>query len=465
MKSLKIIYIIGFVLLAVYIAAQFSRPKPVDWNPTLSYQDKIPFGTYILYHELPQIFKDAGISGTNSTFFNKFHVNTDSAATHPDTVRLPVHSNTDSAAVVADTDSTASIADTNHTINTGTDTLPVTVDTSSAAAASDTSSMVVKSNYIIISKSANISKLDFTEMVKYMEEGNSIFIATDAYVRTGIKQSLLPDTLKFGINSIDLSDVVEKNVHTLNFTNSKLRRKGGFRFDRGIASQYFESFDTTRAVVLCKNESGKATLIRYDFGKGSLFLCANPELFTNYAIVRGHGAEYVSKALSYMPAQPIIYWDHLQNGDVPEDESPMRVIFSRPMLTWAYYIALFGMIVFVLYEMKRRQRIIPVIEPLANSTVDFVNVVGRVYYEQRNNTNIAQKKILYFLEHLRNTYYLKTNKLDKEFVEKMAQKTGIDPEFAGELVAHIHYVTGQRVSDQDLMKQNQLIEQFYIKSR
>ena len=104
----------------------------------------------------------------------------------------------------------------------------------------------------------------------------------------------------------------------------------------------------------------------------------------------------------------------------------MRVFFSHASLQWAYYISLFGMVIFVLYEMKRRQRIIPVIEPLKNSTVEFVNVVGQVYYEQRNNMNIAQKKILFFLEHLRTKYYLKTNPLDQEFIERLSQKTGIE---------------------------------------
>src|SRR6202007_303224 len=152
---------------------------------------------------------------------------------------------------------------------------------------------------------------------------------------------------------------------------------------------------------------------------------ANPLLFTNYSILDNQGDDYVSKALSYLPAQSTIYWDELQNGDIMEDPSPMRVFFAHPALQWAYYISLFGLIIFVLYEKKRRQRIIPIIEPLKNSTVEFVNVVGQVYYEQRDNRNIAQKKIVYFKEHLRSRYFLKTDIMDKEFIERLSQKTGV----------------------------------------
>ena len=116
--------------------------------------------------------------------------------------------------------------------------------------------------------------------------------------------------------------------------------------------------------------------------------------------------------------------------------------------------------------MKRRQRIIPIIEPLKNSTVEFANVVGQVYYEQRNNMNIAQKMIIFFYEHLRTKYYLKTNPLDNEFIERLSQKTGIELSFARELIGHIKYVLVQhQVGDHELIRLNQLIEQFYKKTR
>jgi len=141
------------------------------------------------------------------------------------------------------------------------------------------------------------------------------------------------------------------------------------------------------------------------------------------------------------------------------------VFFSYPNLQWAYYICLFSLVLFIIYDIKRRQRIIPIIEPLQNSTLDFVNVVGQVYYEKRDNANIAAKKILYLLASLRDKYQLKTNKLDSEFVEALAQKTSIDATFARELVNHINYLGVQkRVADSELITLNQLIEKFHKQS-
>jgi hypothetical protein len=160
-----------------------------------------------------------------------------------------------------------------------------------------------------------------------------------------------------------------------------------------------------------------------------------------------------------------VLWDEYYTQGREGDDNTMRVFLRHEPLKWAFRIGFFSLILFVFYEMKRRQRIIPVIEPLKNSSLDFVNVVGQVYYEQHNNQNIAQKKITYFLEHLRSKYYLWTNPLDEEFIEKLTLKTGIEGNLATEIVNHVNYLnTLDRVSDRDLILLNQLIQQFYNQS-
>jgi hypothetical protein len=390
MRDFKIYLSIATFLLVIYLVAQYNKPSPINWQPTLYYQDKIPYGTYILHNELTHLFPGATVTNTNQDLYDLFH----------------------------------------NSSNTN-------------------------SNYLILSRSLNIGKYDYKELVAYIEKGNSALISTLGW---GGK---LADTL-------DISTGVElkRKEAKVNFTNANLKGQQSYRYDKDITGEYFSSFDTAHAIVLAKNENGHATVLSYKYGKGNLYLCANPLIFTNYALLSDRGDDYAAKVLSYLPKSQAIYWDEYQNGDIPEDQSPMRVFFNHPALSWAYYISLFGMVVFILYEMKRRQRIIPIIEPVKNSTVEFANVVGQVYYEQRNNMNIAQKMIIFFYEHLRTKYYLKTNPLDNEFIERLSQKTGIEPSFAQELIGHIKYVLVQhQVGDHELIRLNQLIEQFYKKTR
>jgi len=49
MKDFKIYISIASALLLIYLIAEYNKPVPINWNPTFYYNDKIPFGTYIVY--------------------------------------------------------------------------------------------------------------------------------------------------------------------------------------------------------------------------------------------------------------------------------------------------------------------------------------------------------------------------------------------------------------------------------
>jgi len=390
MRDFKIYIIIASLLIIGYLVAQYNRPAPVNWQPTLAYHDKIPFGTFILHNQLKQIFPGATIINTNKSAYSTFH---------------------------------------NNGIHAG--------------------------NYIIIAKKIGLNKLDTDELLEYVNAGNSVFMSAFEW------QGHFADSLK-----IDTRVAYGKKNASLNFSNNQLKASRNYSFNRDIVNQYFDALDTAKADVISKNDAGKSTLLSYKFGKGTLYLCATPEIFSNYSLLTKQGADYAAKALSYMPTATYVYWDQYQNGDIPEDVSPLRVFFSSPGLQWAYYLSLFSMVVFIIYEAKRRQRIIPVIEPLQNSTVEFVTVVGQVYYEKRNNANIAHKKVTYLLEHFRDHYRLKTNKLlDHEFIGLLSNKTGIDKQLAADLVNALNYISvQQQVTDMELINLNKLIEKFYSQS-
>jgi len=390
MRDFKIYLSVASILLVVYVVAQYNKPAPVNWSTTLYYNDKVPFGTYIFYQQLKQIYPAANVIKTNGSIYRVLH----------DTTTRP-------------------------------------------------------GNYLIIAKTVTMNKPDFAELVKYIKAGNSVFISALNF------DGVLADTL-----NISTATQFNKGNAGLNFESPQLKQESYYNFGNDISNKYFKRFDTAKATVIGRNNYGNSTYLSFTFGKGKLYLCADPLIFTNYGLLSNKGADYAAKALSYLPVTTNVYWDEYQNGDIEADESPMRVFFSSPNLQWAYYISLVGIIIFVLYEMKRRQRIIPVIEPLKNSTVEFVSVVGQVYYEKRDNANIAHKKIFFLLAHIRDEYRLKTNKLDKEFTENLTAKLGLDEPFATRMVNYLQYISVQtRVDDHELIELNKLIEQFYIKSR
>jgi len=316
---------------------------------------------------------------------------------------------------------------------------------------------IKNSSYIIICPQIDISKVDYIKLTDYIKKGNDVFISAQDFgelleKKLDVKTQTI---LKFNEDPIPI-----------NFVNPNLDSVKYYSVDKGSTNIYFSKFDTVKAVVLGQDARHKANFIKYTFGKGSLYLTSNPKMFSNYSLLKPDGAGYAATALSYVKNTRNIIWDeYYTQGDIGED-SPMRVFLSNEYLQWAYYITIFSLLLFILYEIKRRQRIIPVIEPLRNSTLDFVNIVGQLYYEKRNNANIAHKKVLYLLAHLRDEYQLKTNKLDQEFIEKLSSKMGIDANFAYDFVNLLNFISVQdRVSDRELIELNRIIEQFYIQSR
>ncbi len=312
-----------------------------------------------------------------------------------------------------------------------------------------------QSNYLIIASNLKIDKVDYQEMLKYMQRGNNIFIAA-----FNIQGNLL-NKLKLDISS-DFSLQGNKRKYPINFVNPKLKRELDYYFDKGISDQYFNRLDTTKAIVLGQKQDSIANFIQYKFGKGSLFILPNPQLFTNYCLLREDGVDYASKALSYLPKAETIIWDEYFTTPKVQDNSVLNVFFKYDQLRWAYYISIISLIVFVIYEVKRRQRIIPVIVRPKNTTVEFVEVVGKVYYQQRNNRDIAEKKITYLLAYIRSKYRLKTTEINQEFKENLVKRTGATEDTIEEIFNEINYLkAGHMVSDQQLIRLNKIIEQFY----
>ena len=391
MKDLKFYIGIASFFLVAYLVAMYNQPKPINWAPTFVNSDKIPYGTYIPYTRLHDIFPGANVEVYQEPVYN----------------------------VIND-----------YNIKHGT--------------------------YIIICKKINLNEEDYNKLTGFIKKGNDVLIAASTFGQYFNK------TLK-----IETDDELDTQKTTkLKFLNKMLDTNRTYTIDKNMVSSYFSNIDTTKAILLGKNNLNHIDFIRYSFGKGNLYLHANPLMFTNYSLLNQQGAMYAATALSYLKNDKNLIWDEYYTAGRDQEDTPMRVFLRNNALRGAYYIALFSLLLFIVYEAKRRQRIIPIIEPLKNTTVDFVNTVGQVYYEQRNNSNIAQKKAAYFLENIRTGYHLKTSVLNDEFLETLSHKSGVDTLLIKELINQITLArTGLYFSDADLITLNKNIEQFYLKSR
>ena len=312
--------------------------------------------------------------------------------------------------------------------------------------------------YIFIDNAVNFGDAEFMRLLKFVERGNDVFMST---------HGAIIDTLNLETQSLLTSNLDEKVFFKM--VNKKFPSTE-YSFDRGFRNQVFTEIDTLKTTVLGKtgyiDKSGERTeeginFIKYNHGKGNLYLHTFPELFTNYYLLKDNNNQHTAAVLSYLDADKTIYWDEYYKTGKTKIGSPMHYLLNNPSLKWAYYIVLIGVLFFVLFEGKRKQRYIPIVTPLKNQTLAFTRTIANMYYEKSEHKNIAEHKVSYLFDFIRMKLRIPTNKIDKTFYKYVASRSGNSIEDIEKLFDYCNQIhLKNTVTKEELLKLNTLIEFF-----
>jgi hypothetical protein len=310
--------------------------------------------------------------------------------------------------------------------------------------------------YMFINGTIALDEYDTEQLLRFVELGNTAFIAAEDI------SGPLADSLHL---EMEPRWGYENDSIGINFSNPALHRESNFIFPHTHAWKYFTSIDTAQTTILGTNQHGEANYISIEHGDGKLLINLIPDAFTNYALVNPKVQEYAITAISYLPAQNI-YWDEYYKIGREGAETPLRFILSAGPLRWAYFLMIATVVLYVAFEVKRRQRIIPQIPPLTNTTLEFVDTVGRLYYQHGDHRNIAEKKIAYLLEYIRSNFNERTREIDEALYQRIAERSGIEQERIAELFGEIRTALESSViTETQLTRLNTLIENFYRESK
>jgi hypothetical protein len=395
--------VVPYLLLALLIevASCGSKSELPSLKETYSLNDKEPFGTYVLHQQLNQLF-----------YHNNFYVAKKS-------MQKSFSGNYDTASL-----------------------------------------------YVNVSKNFFLTADERNSMLNFVSNGNSMFIASENIDSNFLKTIGFEQTTT---RSLLLDDL----IFSMHYTSVKMQT-GIFEDTTAFSyyylpfSNYFSNYPEASAKVLGRNESGAANFIVLFYGKGRFYLHCDPRAFSNYFLLQKENYKYIQYAFSFAPAIPEhIYWDDYYNKrNYPPDETGDRswlgVLMQYPAMAWAFYLVLSMLALFVLFDSKRRQRIIKPLQPNVNTSVAFTETVGRLYLQKRDNRNIADKMITYFLEHIRNQYFLNTTHLNEEFIDTLSRKSNVPVQQTSKLFHTINEVQqSAEINDQQLLLLNQQIEIFY----
>lgn len=309
--------------------------------------------------------------------------------------------------------------------------------------------------YVIISPAFNPSAADVEELKAYVRKGNDAFVSSNSFSDSFLDSFKLKTDTRYSLKKEDSTSI--------NFVNPSLKAEKNYTFFKTTIDQYFSKVDTKKTTILGIDNRYHPNYIKVAVGRGALFVHADPVCFSNYFILYKDNASYAAKALSYIsPNVGRIYWDEYYKAGREGAATPFRFLLSNEYLRWAFRLAIIGVLLYVLFQMKRRQRIIPVNEPLRNTTLDFVKTVSSVYFNERDNSSLAEKKTGYFLDFVRQRFSLSTSDLNPTFVDQLSRKSGVEKEYVAELVNLVVDVqNGQKLSDDLLVTFNNRIDNFY----
>ncbi len=230
------------------------------------------------------------------------------------------------------------------------------------------------------------------------------------------------------------------------------------KFPSGRGFTYIKPNVEVLGKTVEKNNQDQANFIKAKFGKGKIYVHSEPLFITNYYLLKPGNIKYTQDVFSYLDDKETLWF---VKGKTSESRFFMRFILSNPALKYAWWVFLGGLLLFIFFNAKRKQRIVPKIEPLKNTSVDFVKSIGNLYLQEGDFHDMMAKKAQYFLNKVRMDLLIDTQNLDEEFVKKLQLKTGKPIELIQEAIDLIK--KGQdryaNVMQEDLVRMNKILDE------
>lgn len=304
----------------------------------------------------------------------------------------------------------------------------------------------LEGTYLLINDKVDLGETELNILLEWAAKGNTLFIASESF------EYKLLDTLNLEQTSLyNSSDINPNFQHQL--VNPKLKSTK-VSFDKDYYTMVFDKIDTLKTVVLGEVHTKldsleiidkKVNVIKQSFGHGTIILSTFPKAFTNYFILKDENKSYTAGLLSYLKPTDKIFVDNHHKSGKSFYTSPMYIFLNTKELKWAYYMALIGCLIYVIFEGKRKQRPIAVIKPLKNQTLAFTRTIADMYYETGQQKEITKHQIANFLDYLRTNFYLKTNEIDELFYTSLASRSYHSIEEVKSLFKYIRYIESQTV--------------------
>lgn len=302
-------------------------------------------------------------------------------------------------------------------------------------------------NILVIEE--EIDKESWNKILDQVSEGS------DAMLIVSEMPKEISDSIGYYDSQISFEDENVLKLTDKKFTNDFIHLD---KFPSGRGFTFIKPGVEVLGKTVEKNNTDQANFIKIRFGKGNVYVHCEPLFITNYYLLKRGNVRYAQDVFSYLDNRETIWF---VENDAKVSQFFLRFILSKPALKYAWWVLLGGLVLFIFFNAKRKQRIVPIIEPLKNTSVDFVKSIGNLYLQEGDFHDMMAKKAQYFLNKVRMDLLIDTQHLDAEFAKKLHLKTGKPMEMIEEAIQLIKKAQDPyaQVMKEDLAKMNTLLDE------
>ncbi len=410
------IFIIGGIVVLISILAihNSAQPKPFRWQETYDRFDKHPYGAYVFGKQIDNFFPGNKVKSASSEIFDQYEY----------------------SGLYYDT--------TSYLYDMEDETLE-------------------QFNFFALDENFRINELDTRALLLHVFQGNDALIAANYTTEFLTDELGISLGFAYAIDSMDNEEnpVFEQEKFTVSFQEDEwvdLKPLSSFT--------YIEEFPDS-AKVIGTNKEGNIVGVQLEVGKGKLTLVTMPHVFSNYTILKTN-SELSANLITTLPNVETYWASGNWSFRVNYEDTPglLSFIHSQESLKWALYVLLVSVLVFFLFEIKRQQRPIPVIEPVQNISLKFSESISQLYLIRKDHREMVRKKMKFLMEKVRSDYQMNTAEINDHFYQRLSAKAEIKEKDIRQLFTlYFAYKDKSEVSEEEFLKFNRLVQLFKTKEK
>lgn len=325
------------------------------------------------------------------------------------------------------------------------------------------------STYIFVGDKFSLHPAEFDSLISQVKQGNDLFLSFHE-MTDNISDFFFYDVYHYWNFDDDVIVFSEKDTFNLSYvyeTDTIARIWKLFDYDNMVDSTY----DTLSYFMETPN------FIRFNVGKGMVFLHFNPEMLVNYQLLENQGFKHASfvanqilqhKRVKWLELGRLMYTDSDFTSDIPssmegkKDESLLQFIFQKRELLIAFLLVILGFILYIIFRSKRYWPVVPFVENQKNRALEFAETMKSIYWNQHSPYSILVVIRKNFNTMIQKQFFMDLSKEMDGKIQLLAEKSGFNLQKLEELVDLLQNPKMKVVDHAYIQKAALLQREFYI---